>query len=768
MARRAWPWAAGRSPRHRSRLAWELLERLSQQLSSGPALPLCNAMGPKLTSAPPKGVAMDRLDNGCRRYRGGSEGDSGVFTNQSPSPPPKNRLNIFKFIHSGIKQQSRKSHGWKKSPTRGDTDARVSGLSRSTSCRSKSTQSQRSSQLSPVHQNQEVVGIKRSPNSTRVTRRSVEASPPRSTTQRSSPRSTQLTRSTVLRSSAEGQLPVVAAACKTSPEIRRRPDVKDIGHPQTPPTRSEPEGLKGIQSVSGAPVLATPTGPSGPSPHPPPPPPLPPLASPAASEPQRVKGIQSASGGMQSPHGDGLANKIPPSKATQSQAAPRGPVSPGPFDTLPKPRQKMKTFNWTKVPDTLVCGGNSIWSDVTKEAQEEHVERKLNFKQVEELFCQRTATTAQLKVSPEKKKREPAFLSLLDGKRSLNVCIFLKQFKSGPEQIVDMIRSCKSKEIGAERLRMLQKILPDPGELSMLRSYTGDRSKLGHAEQFFLMLGDLRLYALYVDGMLQMEEFRPSVDALKPQLDNYIGVCQEILTNRSLKEFLKLILITGNFINSGSYAGNAFGFRLNTLPKLLDIRSNKPRMTLLHFLVEIAEKEQAETLSFTKDLLHLTECSRLSLDGMRTELKQLSTGIEKLERHLPQGDDEFKQHFGAFVTTAKAQLGELSSSLGKIGQLSRRLAEHFCEEESRFSVEECLHIFNNFCEKVKLAQKENEERRQLEERAEKLKITRMGEEQSKPRNAKKPDSSSVEEGCLVDRLLAEIRQGSFKLRKTPA
>ncbi|KAH7969341.1 hypothetical protein HPB52_016831 [Rhipicephalus sanguineus] len=336
---------------------------------------------------------------------------------------------------------------------------------------------------------------------------------------------------------------------------------------------------------------------------------------------------------MQNPHGDGLATKITPSKAAQLQAAPRGPASPGPFHTLPKPQQKMKTLNWTKVPDTLVCGGKSIWSDVTKEAQEEHVERKLNFKQVEELFCQKTATTAQPKVPPDKKKkREPALLSLLDGKRSLNVCIFLKQFKSGPEQIVSMIRSCKSKEIGAERLRMLQKILPEPDELSMLRSYTGDRSKLGQAEQFFLMLGDLRLYALYVDGMLQMEEFRPSVDALKPQLDNYIGVCQEILTNRSLKEFLKLILITGNFINSA----------------------------------------------------------------------------------------------------AKAQLSELSSSFEQIGQLSRRLAEHFCEEEGRFSVEECLHIFNNFCEKVKLAQKENEERRQLEERAEKLKITRMGTDQSKP------------------------------------
>lgn len=84
----------------------------------------------------------------------------------------------------------------------------------------------------------------------------------------------------------------------------------------------------------------------------------------------------------------------------------------------------------------------------------------------------------------------------------------------------------------------------------MLRSYTGDRSKLGVAEQFFLLLGELKACGLYVDGLLQMEEFQPNVDAIRPQLANYIGVCQEILSNKSLKEFLKLILITGNFINS--------------------------------------------------------------------------------------------------------------------------------------------------------------------------------------------------------------------------
>jgi hypothetical protein len=52
----------------------------------------------------------------------------------------------------------------------------------------------------------------------------------------------------------------------------------------------------------------------------------------------------------------------------------------------------------------------------------------------------------------------------------------------------------------------------------------------------------------------------------------------------------------------GSYAGNAAGFRLNTLPKLLDTRANKPRMTFLHFVVQVAETNNKDALSFTKDL----------------------------------------------------------------------------------------------------------------------------------------------------------------------
>lgn len=65
------------------------------------------------------------------------------------------------------------------------------------------------------------------------------------------------------------------------------------------------------------------------------------------------------------------------------------------------------------------------------------------------------------------------------------------------------------------------------------------------------------------------------------------------------------------FLLQGGYAGNALGFKVASLTKLMDTRANKPRVTLLHYLVDEAEKEAKDVLMFTGELLPaLTEASR--------------------------------------------------------------------------------------------------------------------------------------------------------------
>lgn len=56
---------------------------------------------------------------------------------------------------------------------------------------------------------------------------------------------------------------------------------------------------------------------------------------------------------------------------------------------------------------------------------------------------------------------------LLDNRTSLKVNIFLKQFRLSHSEIVQILRDGRSNEIGAEKLRGLLKLLPQPEEVSL-------------------------------------------------------------------------------------------------------------------------------------------------------------------------------------------------------------------------------------------------------------------------------------------------------------
>jgi len=95
-------------------------------------------------------------------------------------------------------------------------------------------------------------------------------------------------------------------------------------------------------------------------------------------------------------------------------------------------------------------------------------------------------------------------VNLLDSKRSLNVNIILHQFRVTPTELVDSLRHAVPRsqqpapphdaddaqlvDLSLERLRGLQRVLPEPDDVESLRSFDGDTSRLGTAEKFYLEL----------------------------------------------------------------------------------------------------------------------------------------------------------------------------------------------------------------------------------------------------------------------------------------
>lgn len=233
-----------------------------------------------------------------------------------------------------------------------------------------------------------------------------------------------------------------------------------------------------------------------PPPPPPPPPPLkmgpPPPPPPAPIPPPPRPPV--------APHAPQNAYPTAQPRQHVEQNLPQ-PIERLPQQEIPQPKIKMKTINWNKIPSNKVVGKNNIWSMVATSHQHSPM-AEMDWSEMEDLFCQQNVpgtgsprlgnrTTSNESTPTLPRKKETSEITLLDGKRSLNVNIFLKQFRSSNEDIIQLVNDGDHDDIGAEKLRGLLKILPEVDELDMLKAYQGDFDKLGNAEKFILQLTQL-------------------------------------------------------------------------------------------------------------------------------------------------------------------------------------------------------------------------------------------------------------------------------------
>ncbi|XP_033218569.1 uncharacterized protein LOC117173991 isoform X2 [Belonocnema kinseyi] len=461
------------------------------------------------------------------------------------------------------------------------------------------------------------------------------------------------------------------------------------------------------------PVPAAPPPPSPPTSFALPPPPPPPLFIPIA------------------PPDDPMEPPLPPPLHVPAVTRAPTPEPPSnnakllPQQEIPTPKTKMKTINWNKIPNHKVIGKRNIWALVANEHQNSPM-ADLDWAEMEGLFCQQMPpilppTTCSSNfgtgVDAERRRREPTEIALLDGKRSLNVNIFLKQFRSSNEDIIQLIKDGGHDDIGAEKLRGLLKILPEVDELEMLKSFDGDKSKLGNAEKFFLQLIQVPNYKLRIECMLLKEEFAANMGYLAPSINSMILAGEDLMTNKPLQEVLYMVLVAGNFLNSGGYAGNAAGVKLSSLQKLTEIRANKPGMNLIHYVALQAERKRKDLLNFARGMNTLDSATKTTVEQLNNEFNCLDTKIKKIKSQiqLPSTEADIQDQMAQFLQMAEEEMAQLKSDMEELEGVRRTLAEFFCEDSNTFKIEECFRVFHHFCQKFNQAIAENERRRVQEE-----------------------------------------------------
>ncbi|XP_022815236.1 inverted formin-2 [Spodoptera litura] len=469
----------------------------------------------------------------------------------------------------------------------------------------------------------------------------------------------------------------------------------------------------------------------------------------------------------------------PPPPPVPPPNCPPSPPTPAvdiklPQQETPIPKTKMKTINWNKIPNNKVIGQNNIWSLVAS-SHKHSPKADLDWTEIEGLFCQQIQPTGSAGSSPRlgrspicdssgerKPRKESSEITLLDGKRSLNVNIFLKQFRSSNEDIIQLIREGAHDDIGTEKLRGLLKILPEVDESEMLKAFTGDVTKLGTAEKFLLQLIQLPNYKLRIECMLLKEEWASTSGYLESAINAILVAGDDLMSSRALQEVLYIALIAGNFLNAGGYAGGAAGVKLSSLQKLPDIRANKPGMTLMHYVAMQAERKNKELIHFADDTRVLEEAAKATVEQLHNEIKTLANRIQGLKKEIqmPSTQQDIKGQMGDFLQVAEQEVSALDKDMEEVESIRKQLAEFFCEDPVSFKLEECFKLFVWFCSKFRSAVSDNERRRANEEQAAARRRARdMAAARVKTGTSSVSSTPVSECESLMESLLLDIRNG---------
>ncbi|XP_042655015.1 inverted formin-2 isoform X2 [Tyto alba] len=435
-----------------------------------------------------------------------------------------------------------------------------------------------------------------------------------------------------------------------------------------------------------------------------------------------------------------------------------------PHKTVKTPTLRMKKLNWQKLPSNVVRESHSMWASVSS-SSEETIEP--NYTSIEQLFCFPQPTPKEKTAAPV--KAEPKEITFLDSKKSLNLNIFLKQFKCSNEEVAAMVQNGDRTKFDVEVLKQLLKLLPEKHEIENLKTFKEEKSKLANADRFYLLLLQIPSYQLRIECMLICEETTVVLDMIQPKAEAIRRACEDLLSSHRLPLFCQLILKVGNFLNYGSHTGDADGFKISTLLKLTETKANQTRITLLHHILEEVENRHTDLLELPKDLEYVSKAAGINLDIIHTESSTNLKKLLELQRKVLSSNDDVKQQYEKPIQDSIDASRKLEEEFETIERKREELANYLCEDPSKLSLEDIFSTMKTFRDLFIRALKENKDRKEQAAKAEKRKKQLEEEEgkRQKGENGKviKKGVVKQEEGCIIDALLADIRKG-FTLRKT--
>ncbi|XP_072751570.1 protein diaphanous isoform X2 [Anoplolepis gracilipes] len=445
---------------------------------------------------------------------------------------------------------------------------------------------------------------------------------------------------------------------------------------------------------------------------------------------------------------------LPPGLKPKKKWEVDGPLKRANWKTILPHRLTEKSF-WTKVQEDRLASPEILDGLAQKFAS------KPSGKKMDDVVD---------KSAPTKKVKD---LKVLDSKAAQNISILLGgTLKHMPYiEVKRCLFRCEGPVISDNILQGLIQYLPSPDQLSKLQMYKDQYNDLTEAEQFCVTISTIKRLLPRLRSLSFMLRYEELVQDVKPDIVAATAACEEVKNSKKFERILALILLLGNYMNSGSRNGQAFGFEISFLTKLTSIKDIDNKQTLMHYLVNMIERKFPECLNFIEELTHVDRASRVSLENVQRTLRQMETNIRNLEQDLlnakvPQCDEDyFLDVMKPFAKKARESYEVLQNMFKNMDTLYTEVSEFFSFDRQKYTIEEFFGDIKTFKddflqsqrEIVKLKEGEEKQRRAREarEKAEAEKAARA----ARKRALVDMNAHETQEG-VMDSLMEALQTGS--------
>uniref|UniRef100_A0A8C1UU60 Diaphanous-related formin 2 n=1 Tax=Cyprinus carpio TaxID=7962 RepID=A0A8C1UU60_CYPCA len=521
--------------------------------------------------------------------------------------------------------------------------------------------------------------------------------------------------------------------------------------------------------IAAGPIPPPPPGGIAPLPPPPPPPPPPSGGIPPPPPPPCPASLVPPP----PPPPPGCGPPPPPPPPGGGPPPPPGmPLAPPPlvvqlpYGLVPKktykPESVMKRVNWSKiVPQEMA--ENCFWIKV----KEERFENPDMFSQLSLSFSSKSRDDRMTQF--KKKAKE---LRILDAKTAQNLSIFLGSFRLPYEEIRDIVLQVDEERLSEALIQNLIKNLPEQKELSNLAELKNEYEELCESEQFGIVMSSVKLLRSRLNGILFKLTFEEQVNNIRPDIMNVTFACEAVKKSEGFSMLLELVLLVGNYMNSGSRNAQTFGFNVSFLCKLRDTKSTDQNTTLLHFLAEKCEEKYPEVLKFPDELEHVESASKVSAQILKASLDTMERHIQRLEndiQNFPKTDDKQDKFH------SREQYEKLSTMHKNMQKLYESLGSYFAFDPHTVSIEDFFGDLANFRSLFMEAVRENHKKREMEEKIKRAKLAKEKAEREKlERQQKKKElidmNKEGDETGVMDSLMEALQSGAAfrdRRKRTP-